>query len=590
MQHARRRLQADGAADRWARGPQFALPIVAALKDLGVAQGFGKPAKELQAARSKTAFSRLELVARLGLPRKALSRLVSASSLVAGMYGSACHVYDSDFLSSLRNWVMHALYRGSRFAQVRLFMHLVLPSPLADPWQVALRKGWAACELVRQEWGEEVFWRVWDRSTKDGPLCSFKQLLAQLPQPQQPLFQPRLPLRPAVGHSLADSFRAGGPFWRNRGSAVQVLTKALQVHDLEWVGRHRSGLQAAGQIDVGLARRLSLKLPVKGMREASESVPVRAGPRDGGPRLLALPPLRQAPVGRQQVRRSGQQPVARLSAAARCPGCAAGACGLASLLQGVCLDPAGMESGRALCRCFRQAAQGARGAGGRLGRLQQEQRPVAGCLRLAAARRQCRGRRSHCGRQGLGVAQPPRLDHHGLSRREADVEPHPAGPAVGGQRSQSPVLAAACQCHGQASDRQVCMDEEPPVCGGGPLGRLPGGLARRQCQGRHRCQGGSSGTGRAAAVAWSLPAARGAGGAGCEHSRSNPAGQAPGPGPHGGRQCSQGKGAESPSLAQALAAEGPKAEEAGSGGGQHSATCSGRCGGGGRSGGSSPAL
>jgi hypothetical protein len=212
MQHARRRLQADGAADRWARGPQLVLPIVATLKDLGVAQGFGKPARELQAARAKTAFSRLELVARLGLPRKALCRLAASSALVAGMYGAACHVYDSDFLSSLRNWVMHALYRGSRFAQVRLFVHLVLPSPLADPWQVALRKGWAACELVRQEWGEEAFWRVWDRSTKDGPLCSFKQLLAQLPQPQKPLFQPRLPLRPAVGHSLADSFRAGGPF------------------------------------------------------------------------------------------------------------------------------------------------------------------------------------------------------------------------------------------------------------------------------------------------------------------------------------------------------------------------------------------
>ena len=42
------------------------LPIVATLKDLGVAQEFGKPAKELQAARAKTAFSRLELVARLG--------------------------------------------------------------------------------------------------------------------------------------------------------------------------------------------------------------------------------------------------------------------------------------------------------------------------------------------------------------------------------------------------------------------------------------------------------------------------------------------------------------------------------------------
>ena len=55
---------------------------------------------------------------------------------------------------------------------------------------------------------------------------------------------------------------------------MQVLTKALQVHDLEWVGRHRSGLQAACQIDVGLARRLALKLPVKGMREAFESVMV----------------------------------------------------------------------------------------------------------------------------------------------------------------------------------------------------------------------------------------------------------------------------------------------------------------------------
>ena len=73
------------------------------------------------------------------------------------MYGAACHVYDSDFLSSLRNWVMHALYLGSRFAQVRLFMHLVLPSPLADPWQVAFRQAWAACELARQEWAEETF-------------------------------------------------------------------------------------------------------------------------------------------------------------------------------------------------------------------------------------------------------------------------------------------------------------------------------------------------------------------------------------------------------------------------------------------------
>ncbi len=60
LQNARRRLQADGAADRWATGPPLVLPIVATFKDLGVAQGFDKLAQELQAERAKTAFSRLE--------------------------------------------------------------------------------------------------------------------------------------------------------------------------------------------------------------------------------------------------------------------------------------------------------------------------------------------------------------------------------------------------------------------------------------------------------------------------------------------------------------------------------------------------
>ncbi len=73
-------------------GLKLVLPVAAALKDLGVAKGLGKPAKELQAARAKTAFSKLQLAARLGLPRKALCRLTgSSTALVAGMCGSACH-------------------------------------------------------------------------------------------------------------------------------------------------------------------------------------------------------------------------------------------------------------------------------------------------------------------------------------------------------------------------------------------------------------------------------------------------------------------------------------------------------------------
>ena len=168
----------------------------------------------MQAERARTAFSRLELVGRLGLPRQALGRLVGASALTAGMYGAACHVYDSDHLPSLRNWVMHALYRGSRFAQVRLFMHLVLPCPQADPCRVALRKGWHACNVVRQVWGEERFWRVWAGTSKDGPLCSFKRLLLQLPGPGH-----HGGAEPAAGRSLEEEYRASGPAWGSRCGA-----------------------------------------------------------------------------------------------------------------------------------------------------------------------------------------------------------------------------------------------------------------------------------------------------------------------------------------------------------------------------------
>ena len=59
LQAARERAQAASAEARWARGPQLVLPVQPALKDLGVAQGLGKEAKNLQAARAKTAFDKL---------------------------------------------------------------------------------------------------------------------------------------------------------------------------------------------------------------------------------------------------------------------------------------------------------------------------------------------------------------------------------------------------------------------------------------------------------------------------------------------------------------------------------------------------
>ena len=227
LARARELVAADSDEERWARRPMLQLPVVPALKDLGVAQGLGVEAKELQAERARTAFSRLELVGRLGLPRSALGRLVGASALTAGMYGAACHVYDNDHLPSLRNWVLHALYRGSRFAQVRLFMHLALPCPQADPWRVALRKGWHACRLVRQEWGEERFWRIWAGTSKDGPLLSFKRLLLQLPR---------------AGQCGATE---GGGRERQPGGGVSGCRAVLagQVRSLAAVGQGTAGLR-----------------------------------------------------------------------------------------------------------------------------------------------------------------------------------------------------------------------------------------------------------------------------------------------------------------------------------------------------------
>ena len=52
-----------GGPQRWLRGPPLVLELEKAIKDPGVAQGMGRHAKEMQAARAKVAFDRLGRVA-----------------------------------------------------------------------------------------------------------------------------------------------------------------------------------------------------------------------------------------------------------------------------------------------------------------------------------------------------------------------------------------------------------------------------------------------------------------------------------------------------------------------------------------------
>ena len=107
-------------------------------------------------------------------------------------------------------------------------------------------------------WGEGCFQEVWNKTSGDGPLISFKKLLGQLS-------------RAADGSSAADSFRAGGPEWQSKPLALAKLDEALQHTDLEKVSR-RPGLQEAASIDVPAVRAIAGRMAGQGLREAYESV------------------------------------------------------------------------------------------------------------------------------------------------------------------------------------------------------------------------------------------------------------------------------------------------------------------------------
>ena len=130
-----------------------------------------------------------------------------------------------------------------------------------------MRKGWHACSLVRQEWGEERFWRIWAGTSKDGPLLSFKRLLLQLPRAGQ-----CGAAEGVANGSLEEEYRAAGPSWLGRCEAWPLLDRALRAYDLAWVAGRRPNLREAGSIDVELARMVAQQLPAHGLREAFEGV------------------------------------------------------------------------------------------------------------------------------------------------------------------------------------------------------------------------------------------------------------------------------------------------------------------------------
>ena len=108
-------LQKHGQERRWR------MAYRSTLKDLGVAQGLGKEAKDLAAKRHAVLQQRTEAVAKLAVPAARAEMLVAISGIPAGLYGAAAHPPDSDTLSCMRRWVLQACYKGSRFVQAALW-------------------------------------------------------------------------------------------------------------------------------------------------------------------------------------------------------------------------------------------------------------------------------------------------------------------------------------------------------------------------------------------------------------------------------------------------------------------------------------
>ena len=122
--------------------PRIGVPVLAALKDLGVVVGSGTQGKLQHQQRLKELFRRTGLIGRLGLPFGKRERLLASSGIPAGLYGCAALVADSDTLDAARKHAMFALHRGSRFCQLPLFFAVAVSSWRADPAAVWIVKRW----------------------------------------------------------------------------------------------------------------------------------------------------------------------------------------------------------------------------------------------------------------------------------------------------------------------------------------------------------------------------------------------------------------------------------------------------------------
>ena len=114
------------------------------IKDLGVAQGRAREATQLGRQRWQSATSRLGRTARLALPFGNRVKIAATSALIAATYGSAARPSPAGLLSSMRRWMMHAVWRGTTRVCAELLLHTGDIPWRGDPWALTL---WKLCDF-----------------------------------------------------------------------------------------------------------------------------------------------------------------------------------------------------------------------------------------------------------------------------------------------------------------------------------------------------------------------------------------------------------------------------------------------------------
>jgi hypothetical protein len=229
------------------------------LKDLGVAQGLGKEAREGAAKRHATLQQRTAAISMLPVSGAKAERLVAISGIPAGLYGVAARPPDADTLACMRRWVMHACYKGSRFVQASLWFVLCAASWRSDPVKVWMTKAAEACARQVRTHGLDLLQRVWEAGGRLGPVAGLQAVLLAAG------------VEATLEEWVADGVTLRDPLLASAADRKAFILGAVQAADLRKAAS-RKGQSLVAQVDVVEARRTLQAVSDPARRGALRSV------------------------------------------------------------------------------------------------------------------------------------------------------------------------------------------------------------------------------------------------------------------------------------------------------------------------------